>query len=91
VSRSPRDTPFGPGELGRDLSLGRRLVPAHVEVVAVLGPFPDALDGSTWPCLACGERRPLSDGIRVTIRNRTGPAFEREACVCGSCADVLTA
>jgi hypothetical protein len=66
----------------------RVLVPEHIEIVAVFDgeAFPEAPAGAAWLCLACEERRPVSSSVRVRIRNRAGPAYERDACICSGCA-----
>jgi hypothetical protein len=44
---------------------------------------------STWPCPACDRRHPVSDSVRIRVRNRTGPSFERDVCVCAGCVERL--
>lgn len=44
---------------------------------------------TAWPCPGCGTGRDLDRAWSVTIRNRTGPALQREALLCEDCVDEL--
>lgn len=62
----------------------------RIEVVAVDpgAPFPEDRNG-TWPCPACGHRRPFGGARLVWVINQDPPAYERAVVVCRGCFDTL--
>lgn len=44
---------------------------------------------ATWPCPACGSRRPLAGAWTTEIANRDGDPMRRSVVVCALCAEAL--
>lgn len=43
--------------------------------------------GHEWPCLGCGERRPVRDARTVVVRELGEPPMRRHILLCRPCLD----
>lgn len=51
-------------------------------------PISDSED-RLWPCPGCATQRPQHSAFEATVRNRRGPAYERDVLLCAWCVTDL--
>lgn len=60
---------------------------ASVEVLELVGSFRGDFGRTRWPCLGCGQRRPVHEACTVVVQDVEGPPMPRHIILCQECLD----